>query len=208
MRVLRPPNPIPQHLLLPCKVLQVCLNQLTWVSVSRLLTPHWLLDQVLRYFLPPQLSSNRHRQRSEQNKGEGQSVILHISLFNTILTSHLGALEASTATVTAIPSLSSSSPAAASEGGLTAGPDNGAPITPSPGAASLSQPTLDLGVSISAADTSLAAELGAPLIRSTQEDTTEPSKRRIIKLRKRANGNTSDSFIQRYIDFAFRSCSI
>ena len=71
-------------------------------------------------------------------------------------------------------------------------------------ATDLSQPTLDLGVGISA-ETPLVAKLGAPLLQTTPLDVTE---RRIIKLRKRANGDTSDSFIQRYIDFAFRSCSI
>jgi len=77
--------------------------------------------------------------------------------------------------------LSSSSPAAASEGALTNEFDNGAPITHSLDAASLSRP-IDLGASISAADTPSAAKLGALLIRTTPEDVTEqssPSKRRI-----------------------------
>jgi len=181
-------------------VLRVRLNRLTPVSVSRLLTPHWLLDRVLHYFPPPcqtQLNSYRHRQRSVQNKGEGQSVILHISLFNTILTLHSGALEASTATVTAIPSLSSSSPTVTSEGASTAGPDIVAPITPSPGAAGMSQP-VDLGVSISAADTPLAAELGAALLPTTLSDATQQlssSAKKRAKQRRRAKRNTSDFFI-------------
>ena len=87
-------------------------------------------------------------------------------------------------------------------------PNKQAPFTPPAGVASLPQPMFDLSA---IKCTAAAAKPGASLSPSMPSDATEhssPSKRRIIKLRKRANGNTSDSFIQHYIDFAFRSCSI
>jgi len=87
-------------------------------------------------------------------------------------------------------------------------PDKQAPFTPPAGVASLPQPISDLSA---IKCTPTAAKPGASLSPSMPSDATEhssPSERQIIKLRTRANGNTSDSFIQHYIDFAFRSCSI
>jgi len=50
--------------------------------------------------------NSSHRQKSTSNEGEGQSVIPHIPLFSTVLTSHLGssAYASNTTTVTATPS--------------------------------------------------------------------------------------------------------
>ena len=79
-------------------------------------------------------------------------------------------------------------------------------------ASGLSQPTLDLGASISAADTSLTAEPGAPLLPTTPSDATieqkSSSSKKRAKQRKRAKCNTSDSFIQHCIDFTFRCTGI
>ena len=127
-----------------------------------------------------------------------KSVILQTSLFSAVLTLCLGALAPNSVTVT-IPFMS------ASEGASTAKPNTPAPITPLQGAASLSQP-VDLGVSISAADTPLAAGPGAALLPTTATEQQSSSAKKRAKQRRRAKRNTSYFFIQHYIDFAFR-CS-
>ena len=123
-------------------------------------------------------------------------VIPQTPLFSAILTLHLDLVASDTAT--AIASLEDNTSAATE-------PDNQASITPPAGVASLSAPIFDLsGIKSNAA----AVKLGASISLATPSDTTEQSSRRIIRLRKRANGNISDSFIQHYIDFGFLYCRI
>ena len=160
-------------------------------------------------------------------------------LFSTILTLHLDPLGSDTATATTVPSSSGGSSAAAVEGTLNTYEvtvDLSQPITSGSSASAttadmaagheasqflptssiatgVSQPTLDMGASISAADTPLAAEHGALVLPTTPSDAmveqkSSSWKKRAKQRRQKAKRNTSDSFIQHCIDFAFRCTGI